>query len=97
MNTSFGSIETAALKLAPEDRALLADHLLASLTQNNEIEDAWYAEASRRLAAIESGQVQTVPADVAIAMARQALAQINAVGQHTGRGGPEACGLARRD
>jgi len=71
--TSLATLEAEALKLTPEERALLADHLLASLGGEREIDDAWAAEVERRLAEIESGQVALVPAEKAIQRARQAL------------------------
>jgi hypothetical protein len=41
---------SAALKLPPETRAMLADHLLTSLDGPNQkaIDDAWAEEADRR-------------------------------------------------
>ena len=56
MSTQFAVLEAEALKLPPEERALLADHLLASLGAQGEVEQAWATEVERRLAAIEAGQ-----------------------------------------
>ena len=66
-------LEAEALNLSAEERARLADRLLASLTQDGEIEEAWAAEVERRIAEIESGRAQTVPAADAIARARAAV------------------------
>lgn len=66
-------VEAEALKLSAEERARLADRLLASLSEDAEVEEAWAAEVERRIAEIESGQVQLVPASEAIARARAAL------------------------
>ena len=44
MSTQFTTLEAEALKLPPEERALLADHLLASLGEQGEVEQAWAAE-----------------------------------------------------
>lgn len=71
--TSLATLEAEALKLTPEERALLADHLLASLGGEREIDEGWGAEVERRLAEVESGQVALVPAEKAIQRARQAL------------------------
>ena len=60
--------------LSPQDRAVLADHLLASLSNEQEVEEAWAIELDRRIAEIESGRMPLVPVDQAIARARQALA-----------------------
>jgi putative addiction module component (TIGR02574 family) len=66
-------LEAEALKLTPEERAHLADRLIASLTDDPEIEEAWAAEVERRIAEIEAGRAQVVPAAEAIARARDAL------------------------
>ena len=74
MPSSLASLEAEALMLSPEDRAVLADHLLASLAVEQEVEEAWAAEVGRRIAEVESGSMQLVPIEQAIARARQALA-----------------------
>lgn len=74
MSTSLDTIETQALKLSPQDRVRLADHLLASLYDEPEVEDAWAAEVERRIAEVEAGRMSLVPAHEAILRARQALA-----------------------
>ena len=73
MSSQFAALEAEALKLPPEERALLADHLLASLGQANGIEDEWAAEIERRLAEVEAGHVDLVPLEQALRRARQAL------------------------
>lgn len=73
MSTQFATLEAEALKLSPEERALLADHLLASLGAQAEVEEAWAAEVERRLSEVESGRATLVPAEQAIKRARQAL------------------------
>ena len=62
-----------ALKLPAEERALVADQLLASLSEDPAIEEAWATEVERRIAEIESGRAQLVPAADAIGRARAAL------------------------
>ena len=61
--TQFATLETEALKLTPEERVLLADHLLASVSAQDEVEEAWAAEIERRLSEIESGHAKLVPAE----------------------------------
>ena len=73
MSSRLKNVEVEALKLSPEERAELADRLLASLSEDSAVEEAWGAEVERRLAAIESGRTQLVPAAEAIARARAAL------------------------
>jgi putative addiction module component (TIGR02574 family) len=74
MTMPLESIEAEALKLTPEERALLADRLVASLSGELLFEEEWHAEVLRRDAAIEAGDVGTVPAEEALARARRASA-----------------------
>lgn len=73
MQTSFETVESEALKLNVTERAKLAEHLIASLDEDSEIEEAWAEEVERRIAEIEAGTVQLIPAAAAIASARAAL------------------------
>lgn len=56
-------LESEALRLAPAERARLAQRLIARLDDNATLEAAWYDEAERRLEAIESGRLAEIPAD----------------------------------
>jgi putative addiction module component (TIGR02574 family) len=73
MSSELEEVEAEALKLAPEERAHLADRLLASLSEDAEIEEDWAIEVERRVADIESGRTHLAPAAEAIARARAAL------------------------
>ena len=73
MPSQFEDIGEEALKLTVEERAHLADRLLASLSEDAEVEEAWAIEVERRVADIESGRAHLVPAAEAIARARAAL------------------------
>jgi putative addiction module component (TIGR02574 family) len=73
MSTELAVLEAEALKLSPEDRVLLADHVLASLRKQDEVEEAWSVEVDRRLAEVEAGDVSLIPIEQAIQRARQAL------------------------
>jgi putative addiction module component (TIGR02574 family) len=73
MPTELAVIEAEALKLSPEDRVLLADHVLASVRQQDEVGAAWSAEVDRRLAEVEAGVTSLIPVEQAIQRARQAL------------------------
>jgi len=66
-------LEAQALELPPEERVKLADRLIASVFQDNDIEEAWASEVERRIAEIEAGRAQLVPAADAIARARAAI------------------------
>ena len=52
------------------ERALLAEHLLASLDQDNEIDAAWAAEVASRLAGIDGGSISGVLLQVTLAQTR---------------------------
>jgi putative addiction module component (TIGR02574 family) len=73
MNTELEKLEAEALKLEPEERAALAQRLLASLEEDAEIEEAWAEEVERRIAEVESGAVQLIPIDEALARVRAVL------------------------
>lgn len=57
MPTSVEQLATQAIALSPQDRAQLADLLLASLPDDAdaELDSAWDQEIMRRVAAVESG------------------------------------------
>lgn len=65
--------EQQALELSAEERAVLAQHLLASLDKDEGIEEAWAAEVDRRVAEVESGAVQVIPLAEALAQVRAGL------------------------
>lgn len=58
MSQTTQALESAALLLPPEERARLAERLLASLDIDPEIEEAWAAEVEKRLADWEAGLVK---------------------------------------
>ena len=49
-------VESEALQLTQRERAQLAQRLIASLDEDTDVERAWYDEAARRLAELESGE-----------------------------------------
>lgn len=67
-------IEAAALQLATGDRAKLAERLLISLDEDDEILASWVAEAERRGDAYDRGEMGAIDFDEAIAQARARLA-----------------------
>ena len=73
MPTPLEIVEAEALKLSASERALLAEHLLASLDQDTEIDAAWAAEVASRLAGIDSGSISGVPLQATLAQTRAAL------------------------
>lgn len=73
MATELEIIEAQALKLSADERAKLADRLIASIFEDHEIEAAWEAEVERRIEEIESGRAGLIPAAESIARARAAI------------------------
>ena len=73
MDTTLELLEDRAMTLTVSERAALAQRLLASLDDNQEIDDAWAAELDRRIAAVESGEMKTIPIAEALAQVRATL------------------------
>lgn len=72
MTASLAKIEAEALQLSAEERVRLADHLLASVAGDPDIEEAWAEEIEWRLAEADAG-VSLVPMEDAVARARRAI------------------------
>lgn len=64
-----------ARELVPEDRARLAEELLASVEEalDPEVDAAWDEELRKRIAEVESGAVKLVPANEVFARVRRTL------------------------
>jgi putative addiction module component (TIGR02574 family) len=73
VSTRIELLEAEAMQLDPEERARLADRLLASLSEDGAVEQTWAVEVERRIAEVEAGRAQVVPAADAISRARAAL------------------------
>lgn len=56
-------IEAAALQLPTHERARLAELLIASLDEDDEIAAPWDDEAERRYEELHSGAVTAIPAE----------------------------------
>ena len=65
MTTLVDELSQRARALSPEDRARLADELLASLDEqvDHDAEAVWEKEIGRRVGEIKSGKAKLVPAD----------------------------------
>jgi putative addiction module component (TIGR02574 family) len=61
MSTRADTILGTALALPPDERAWLAEELIASLDQgeNSSVASTWAAEIERRIAEVESGEAET--------------------------------------
>ena len=55
-------IESWALRLPRHERALLAQQLIASLDEDDDVEQAWADTAVRRDDELRSGQITAIPA-----------------------------------
>ncbi len=73
MPTPLEQLASQAIALSPEDRARLADLLLASLPDEADepLDEAWDLEIQRRLKAVESGTAELVSAADVHAEARK--------------------------
>ena len=65
MTTLVEELSQRARALSPEDRALLAEQLLASLDEESDhnAETAWEQEIGRRVEEIRGGTARLVPAE----------------------------------
>jgi len=68
-------LESKALKLAPRERARLAQRLISSLDQeaDADAEMVWRNKAERRLDELKSGNVAGVPAEKVTRKARSSV------------------------
>jgi putative addiction module component (TIGR02574 family) len=73
MSTSVEELAAKAQELSPEDRARLAENLLASLQDEpqSEVEAAWDREIERRVEQVRAGTAHLIPAEDVHADARQ--------------------------
>ncbi len=74
INSPLEDIEAAALQLATSDRAKLAERLLISLDEDDEILASWVAEAERRGDAYDRGEMEAIDFDESIARLKAKLA-----------------------
>jgi putative addiction module component (TIGR02574 family) len=69
-------LSSRAQALSPEDRARLAEELLASLDPHDaDVDAAWDVELRRRIQEVEAGTVTLIPAEQAFAQVRKTLGQ----------------------
>jgi putative addiction module component (TIGR02574 family) len=79
ITTPLEEIEAMALLLPASDRSHLAERLLDSLSEDDEILSAWVEEAKRRADAYDRGEIEAVDFDEAIARARARIANRHSV------------------
>ncbi len=75
MTDLVSELSRRARELTPEDRARLAEELLASLEGELEpdVDAAWDAELIKRISEVDSGAVKLLPADEVFARVRRSL------------------------
>ena len=72
---STQELEAQLLHLARHERARLAQKLIASLDDEDEIEQQWAHEAERRYEQLRSGNAEALPAEQVLAEARAKQSQ----------------------
>ena len=61
MSLTYDQLAGEAMRLSAEERADLADKLWVSVDTREAVAAAWDAEIERRIAQIDSGEVETIP------------------------------------
>ena len=74
MSLPYQQVARAAMQLRPDERVDLAEKLWVSVETPEAIAAAWEEEIARRVAQLEAGEVETVPAEQVIAELRTQLA-----------------------
>ncbi len=70
---SVQELESEVLKLPSHERARLAELLISSLDEEDEIAAAWADEAERRYEELRSGELEAVPAEDVLQRVRARL------------------------
>ncbi len=73
MSEILANLEAQALKLAPEERALLVHRLIDSVWENQSVEEAWAREVERRCVAIDCGEDELLNPTEVIQSLRQQI------------------------
>lgn len=75
MPSKIQEIENEVLSLPPQERAIIAEHIIRSLDdeEDPEVERLWIAEAERRYKEYKEGKVKARPAALVFKEARSKL------------------------
>ena len=75
MSPDLEKCESQALKLSPKERAVLAEHLIASLDSLDDAENErlWLEQADQRYQEYKKGNISARPAEDVIRDARSAV------------------------
>ena len=68
---TIDQLEQAVLKLPAQERARLAERIIASLDREAEIEREWLLEVKRRDAELDAGSVSAIPMEDALSTVRE--------------------------
>lgn len=71
MSATVENLKTQADALTPEEKAELAEYLMASLEGEDSVREAWRAEIQRRVAEIRSGTASGRPIDEVLGELRE--------------------------
>ena len=63
MNATLETVEAAALQLSAEERAELIERLIDTVLPPPPLHPAWEAEIARRVAEMDAGLVEGIPAE----------------------------------
>lgn len=70
MTESLEAVQTAALNLSAEERAELIELLIDTVLPSPPLHPAWEAEIARRVADLDAGLTQAIPAEQVFAQVR---------------------------
>jgi putative addiction module component (TIGR02574 family) len=70
MASTLDSVEAAALELTAEERAELIERLIDTVLPTPPLHPAWEAEIARRVADLDAGTAECIPADEVFAEVR---------------------------
>jgi putative addiction module component (TIGR02574 family) len=74
MSLTYQQVAHAAMQLSPDERADLAEKLWVSVDTPETVAAAWDTEIACRVAQLDAGEVETVPAEQVITELRARLA-----------------------
>ncbi len=70
MNASLETVEAAALQLTAQERAELIERLIDAAAPPPPLHPAWEAEIARRVAEMDAGLIEGIPAEQVFAKMR---------------------------
>ncbi|HWY73893.1 MAG TPA: addiction module protein [Burkholderiaceae bacterium] len=73
MSSLLRAIEVEAMKLSPEERAELAERLIASVEPPVPLDAEWKAEIARRLDDLDNGRTQSADGEQVLAELRKLI------------------------